>query len=209
MTQIKNHSVQHQELLSLELFPFATMKDINTNIPFDEASFYFCDPAFEKPLRRVSWNTVMGVRSIERVPSKITLMDRVEPNTALEMRSEEFRWKDSIQEMDPDCWMHDSAGADESTCGTLDYSIDTMEEKKSMLNSERTLVTRGDDDDDGERQPLQTTIVIPVESQVMVEDDKMNQDIMYILDVHSKKKGPECFGIPMGWLGDLISNLAE
>ena len=199
MAKVKKDSVHHHELFFLEHCLLVKMKDINT-LPFDEASFYFCDPAFEgpeKPVRRVSWNAMIGVRSIEKVPSKI-MLSRVESNIALESR-DELTWKDPIQELDPDSWMHDLVGVDESSCGTLDYSVETLDEKSMMLNTQLTPVV-------DEPPPVETTIEIPVESQVMVEDDKMNQD-MESLDVHSKKQEPECFGIPMGWFADLVSNV--
>lgn len=204
MAQVKNDPLHHQELFSFEHCLFVTMKDINT-MPFDEASFYFCDPAFEKPIRRVSWNTMMGVRSIERVPSKITL-SRVETNVALETH-EELPWKDPIKELDPDSWMDELVGNEESSCGTLDYSVDTFEEKKITLNAQRPQ-TR-DDDDVHHAPAVHSTIEIPVEPNVIVEDDKINQDMVEGLDLHSKKKEPECFGIPMGWFADLISNVAR
>ncbi len=177
------------------------MRDINTTA-FDEASFYFCDPAFEKPLRRGSQSSINSLRrSMNKIPSKISLFKNMEENPALETR-EDLPLKDPSYNLDPDVWMEDFIADDESSCGTLDYSVDTYEEQRIMhIQRALTNVVYGP-------IPAEPTLPIEVNSMIM-EDYLMNQDVADELDVHEKKKEGECFGIPVGWVTDFVRILTR
>lgn len=188
----------HHDFSSLECPIILTMRDINT-IAFDEASFYFCDPAFEKPLPRASRNTIGGGRSMERVPSKISLM-RADPNPVNETR--DFPGREQSHYLDPDICVEDFAAEDESTCGTLDYSVDTCDDHKiTNVQHELTEIMCSS-------IGTKSLLLLPRASNVMMDDDMMN-DYVDELDVHIKKKEAECFGIPMGWFIEFLRILTR
>ena len=183
------------------------MRDLNT-ITFDEASFYFRDPSYEKRLSRprVPREAIKDVPSKVGVPTRISLtisMDDVSPTDKVSPGDELSPMKDGVNDLDPDAWMDDLITGDDSSCGTLDYSMDTLEEEK-IIRVQRALI-RG-----VYGLSPQLPLSISSELKVVEEDDKINQDLEDELDVHAKKRhGHECFGIPIGWFTTLVDNLTS
>lgn len=181
----------------------STMRD---HIPFDEASLYFQDPAYEKPVSfsRFSRGAIMDVPSKVRVPTRISMNIRVDSVSPMDSVSPADKQRGFIMNpahgFDPDAWMSDLIADDESSCGTLDYSVDTIEEER--INQVQRALTREVYGLPLTESVRQIKVEPEVDEKIVYEDDKMNQ-----LDVHAKNGSEdECFGIPIGWLAKLLDN---
>lgn len=176
------------------------MRDL-TNVTAEDGDFYFCDPAFEKPYPLVSRDAIVNVRSKDSVPTRISLNIRIDTFPQLDFHRGLPR-KDSLHDLDQDTWTSDFVPDDDS-CGTLDYSVDTVEEQKLMkVQQALTRVVYGP-------QASEPSSPIRMESSVMEKDDRMNQDLLNEYDVHAKSSEDECLGIPIGWFTHLFKGLTR
>lgn len=180
------------------------MRDLHNNITAEEGDHYFRDPAFETPFPLAVRHdaTIMDVHSKDQqVPTRISLNIRLDTVSQVGF-NHEFAMKDPAQDLDQDTWTSDFV-VDDDSCGTLDYSVDTIEEEKLLkVQQALTRVVYGP-------PASEPSSPITLESCVMDKDDKMNDDLLDEYGIHGRNKNSEdeCFGIPIGWLTTLLQGL--
>jgi hypothetical protein len=143
----------------------------------DDASFYFRDPAYERPpfFPLVSTHAIVvdaGPKSLENLPRKISVqhhqMDDLSPMSTATDRFT-FR-KDDLDE--PDEFWGSFIADDDSSCGTLDYSLDSQpdgEYGNDQIN--QALITRFD------------------------------------VHATDQKEAMDCFKLPLEWIALFLDNL--
>jgi hypothetical protein len=176
------------------------MRDLN-NMIVEEGDFYFRDPAFEKPFPLVSRDAIVDLQSKDSVPSRISSNIRFDTTLQVDFHRE-LPINDSSQDLDHHTWVGDFIPDDDS-CGTLDYSVNTLEEAKIMkVQQALTRVAY-------RPLPSEPSSPMKVKPSVIDKDDKMNQDLLDEYDVHAKRSEDGCLGIPIGWLTNLFKGLTR
>jgi hypothetical protein len=178
------------------------MRDLNI-ITVEEGDHYFSDPAFEKPFPLVSRDAIVDVQSKDSIPTRISMHIKVDtvPQVDFDFHRD-LQMKDQSQDLDHDTQTVDFVPDDDS-CGTLDYSVDTLEEAKIMkVQQALTRVVYGP-------PASEPSSPIKVERSVTIKDYKMNQAVLAEYDVHAKTNEDECFGIPIGWFTNLFQGLTR
>ena len=171
------------------------------NVVFDEADLYFRDPAFEKPLfPRVSRDAIVDLQAPSRISMKLHLNSLA---SAQEQVNMPLHQQIHFEQMDRNVWTRDPLHEDfdESSHGTLDYSVDTLDDERITKTRRSQAKTRRS------RDLTQPVLPPELEEMVIKADDAINQEVATELDVHARTKEDECFGFPIGWLTSFLNNL--
>lgn len=188
---------------------------LDYNIDFDEASFYFRDSAYEHPplFPRVSRVALVEASSVEAsarkegVPHKILLtidVSNISPMTVVSTgkRNGEARRYMDQETKNPDSWMDKFVADDESSCGTLDYSVDTFEEQAVMqVQSAMTRVAYG-------HSRRQSGVPATVGYEEFISMDKeINRALISKFDVHARRSVEDnCL---FGWVTAILHRLGD
>lgn len=181
------------------------MRDVNKAL-FEEADLYFRDPAFEKPLfPRVSRDAIVDMEKLHPA-SHSTISVKLNLSgiySSSNRRNVPLHEEIPLEHLDHEPWMSNPMDQDfdDSSFGTLDYSVDTLDDERVSKAARRLKLTQN------YIPPAQPLLPKELQTMVIKADDAINQEAIDDLDVHARTREDECFGVPIGWLTTFLHNL--